>query len=782
MDSTCGPLGLEEPQRYLENADVHIGVGRPSGAIRSIVWKRTGLDLFRQVRGGIPGYVGALRIYDERDDCWYDDLRTPFEVSDVLVADHVGGSPPAVRCTRHYRKAPFAVDVELRLEDDALHWEVSAVKDSPRVADRSLRVYFSLPLIAGWDVWAPCAHGETTFDGMTPFEFMYVQVPYVSRQEVILPMVSHYHRGLDVGYSLMEPIDANVPAAKFLFNNGDRCFNWGSMHKDFRTVPVLEAVNYYIGLVGDRPMRTKVMLMFHQGDWRCGLGKVYRRWREYFDPWNEAIYDREGGFLCGGVECADEIDKLKAMGLKTLEVHGHFQDYCDYFQAGKDRWLRLNTKETVYHKLVAERKAAAATATTAVHPASAPAPAPAPAPALPAVSAQDVEEFFRTHTDDQVAAYIGQADPARLYHNRDDIRRRLAALADAGIACHWYFNYTDGYRPRVELEWPDSISRDEDGQPIPSGWYMCHNMNADPQWSFGKFALESAERIFDTYPLLSGLFLDCFRHYEIDFAHDDGVTVVNSQAAYSVNGSYDAVERQLKERLMRPRNLTSFANKPMSIRSMRYVDAQLLEGCGDMYEEKFFWGSIACPMFFMFFAHGQSVDFFLRRSVLHGSFPTLVERTDENIALYRRYMPLYEQFRRRVFCFEPDPMRVPAGSLGKLYTVADGYVAGICCDHLADSDEVRYARTPYALFRVARGTDVDRVTVTYPGDAEPRPVRFKFDGTFLAVPMHDYRNCAVVKLFVKPGGVGAAIGPDTFTSRPRMCADPDSSFEDISER
>jgi len=743
----------------LESADVALDVGRGTGLIHSLVFKAAGLDLFRQLRGGIGGYVGSLRIYDEHDDRWYDDLRTPFEVTDET---HEAGS---VRTTRRYEGAAFAVVQTLRLDEGALHWEVEARKLDPAAADRSLRVYFRFPIIAGWDLWAPCAAGEFTFDGMTPFELMYGQVPYVSDQEIILPMVSHYHRRLGVGYSILEPLDANVPAAKFCFNNAEKCFNWGSMHKDVRNVPVLEAVNYYIGLVGDRPMRTKVMLLFHAGDWRCGLGRVYRRWREYFDPYNPAIYDREGCFLCGSVDSADEIDDLRAMGLKTLEVHGHFQDYCDYFNAGADRWLRINTKERVYHRLVRER-------TGGPGPKAWEAPSP--------VSAGEVEQFLAEHTDAEIAEFAG-VEPGKLYHSREDIRRRLDTLADAGIACHWYFNYTDGYRPRVEAEWPDSISRDEDGRPIPSGWYMCHNMNADPRWSFGRFCRESAERIADAYPRLAGLFLDCFRHYEIDFAHDDGVTVVHGRPCYSMNRSYDDIERLIKEEVLRPRNGTTFANKPLSLRSMRYVDGQLLEGNGEVYEGKFFWASIACPLFFMFTRPERPVDYYLRRSVLHGAWPTLVERTPENIALYRRYLPLFARFRRRVFCFEPDPLRVPTHSRGTLYTVPDGYVAGICCDHVDDADEIAWSRTPHAVFRLARAHDISAVEVLYPGDAVPRPAAWKFDGTFLAVPLEGYRNCAAVTLHVT-GDTHAPIGPDTFASRPRMCADPESAFEDITTR
>ena len=51
----------------LENADVAIGVQKSTGWIRSATWKNTGIDLFKQVRGGIPGYIGGIRVFDEHD-------------------------------------------------------------------------------------------------------------------------------------------------------------------------------------------------------------------------------------------------------------------------------------------------------------------------------------------------------------------------------------------------------------------------------------------------------------------------------------------------------------------------------------------------------------------------------------------------------------------------------------------------------------------------------------------------------------------------------------------
>ncbi len=757
-------------QATLSGRTGQIGIDKKTGTIRSFLWRRKKIDLMAQTPGNIESQVGSLCVYDEADRILYRDLDKGVRVTSAVKRGQT------LKLTKTYKGAPFILTETFRMENEHLLWEVEAIKKNRNVSDRSLRVHFNLPLIAGWDIWAPCLTGERTFDGNTPFEHQYTQIPYVSEQEVILPMFSQYNRALDVGLSVVEPIDENVPAAKFAFANADKCFTWGSMHVDVRDVPTLETVNYFIGLVGNRPMKTRIRVYLHAGGWRPGLGLVYRDYKPFFDPFNRSIYDREGVFECGGVQNADHVDKMKAMGIKTFEVHGHFQDYGDYFQKGKDRWLRISTKEKLRRKLLEDKglsnqkgwkraKGKKGKEKQSIR---------------DECMSWELEEWLRTHSLEELAKKLGMKVP-ELYHTRADIKKRLNKLTRAGIACHWYFNYTDGYRPRVEAEWPDAITKDEDGYPIPSGWYMCHNMNADPRWSFGRFCHASARNIFKEYPMLKGFFLDCFRHYEIDFAHDDGVTVVNGKPGYSINRSYDDIERLIKTKVMKKENLTSFANKPMSIRSMRYCDGQLLEGNGDMYEEKFFWASMAMPMFYMWTRADRSLGHFLRRSVLHGCYPRNAAYTPANIRLYQQYLPLFAQFKERILCFEADPLRAPEGSRGKLYTVSDGYVAGLCNDHFDDKDKVKWGKRAYALFRVKRGHDITKVLVTYPGDKRPQRMAFKFDGTFIGVPLDAYKNCAVVKL-VAGRRTGKKIGPDIFAQRARMCGDPDSAFEDLSTR
>jgi len=60
------------------------------------------------------------------------------------------------------------------------------------------------------------------------------------------------------------------------------------------------------------------------------------------------------------------------------------------------------------------------------------------------------------------------------------------------------------------------------------------------------------------------------------------------------------------------------------------------------------------------------------------------------------------------------------------------------------------------------------------GDDEWRMVKFHFIGTFLIVPMEQYTNCAIVKLFV-----GRKSGKGLFPTVIDSCGDPQSAFENL---
>ena len=217
---------------------------------------------------------------------------------------------------------------------------------------------------------------------------------------------------------------------------------------------MLEAMNYYIGLVGDRPMSTKIMMMFHEGDWRPGVGKVFKRWNEFFVPANPTMYEHEGYFAgChmgplgrrqkGGDFSDFNVGPWVKGKVKTFECHVHFEYYCDYFQDGKDRWLDLGVYEGLYRKWGSKNSRPGGLR-------------------LGAVATRRRRSWPNSTARSPRTTRRKQAEAA-IYTTRQAMKEQVNCLADAGISPFWYFNYTDGFRPIVEKRWPDAISRNEDG-------------------------------------------------------------------------------------------------------------------------------------------------------------------------------------------------------------------------------------------------------------------------------------------------------------------------------
>ncbi len=742
------------PLVRIENSRSSVGVEKKTGWIRSMVWKDKQIDLFKQLQQEIRGYIGGLRIYDEVDKKWFSDFDQKFTVKDFQCEGNT------ITYLKQFAGAKFSVKVTLSMDEDCFTWHVDMEKRGKKVADRSIRVHFMIPMIAGWMVWAPAYKSDLLFDGMTTFDYSYSQIPFSgTSHEVVVPIISHYERTKDVGYSVIVPYDKKVPAAKFEFQNGDRDFNWGGHEVDPANYPVLEVVNYYIGLIKDRQLQTEVKVFFHEGDWRPGLGQTVEKYREYFYPANDCIHDKAGLYHCGTLSTSFNAKQQRALGMTFFEYHGHFPWY-GYYMPKEKTWRMCAIVEEV-----ARRGRGKITYKQAM----------------------------------QLSVKCSQKELAKrgllpknyvipeLYDlSRESIRKSIDRFLEYGINPMFYINFSDGFEPWVEEHFSSSICTLENGKKQNTGWPLQRLMNPDLSVPFGKHILETAREMMGVYPRLGGFFYDCFRHVGIDFAHDDGVTVANNKPVYSVNFGFDGITERIHKELLEGRNRCCFANKSQNIRCQKYVDGILLEGDGDVIEEKFFYSALAMPLFTLWGSDARTVEENLKRCLMYGSFPTTPALSDmspklrdkqfkEAMKTYGKYIPLYEHFKRRVFCFEQDPIRMSNGLIGKLFTVPDGYVAGIMTDELSVNDKISFAKDKYVYFQVKRGHDIGQVLVQYPGDKKPRPVKFQFNGSIIMVPLKGYKNCCVVKLVVTRN-TGKPFKRMPFQEVVDNCGDPKAAF------
>ena len=672
----------------IENAHVTLGVDEKTGQVRRLVITPPGgaaVDLFEQLRGDLRRSAGGVAVVDELTGQRFSDLVVDgFEIVDA----HRDNA--TISITKRYHGAHFDVTTTYQLEGPQLVWRVRVNKHSG--PDRSIQVFQFLPQLVGWNFWAPAGRTPFALDGMSSFEYFYVNGNGVGYYDIAVPLVAVYSPKVNAGLAIALPFDARIPAAKFQSINGPRVFAWGAHRKaDIERMPYLEVVHYFIGLRGDKPLEVSCILSPTVGHWRPALGWAVGKWRSHFFPGSGHIHERQGIYYCGSPLHADCIDQLLRYNARFLELHAHFPHYGLYFPENDRPWRDIGQVEHGQRHV----------------------PVPLSVP---------------------------------------ELHRRIAKLADAGINVYYYFQLNDGYDCWSEERFPDSIAKNEDGSFQASGWRKCHNMNADLSFPWGQFQLTSARSIVEAYPQLAGFFLDCWRHYELDFAHDDGLTMVNSKPCYSVNFHYDDITRIIAE-MLHARGMETFANKPHTIRSCADIDSVLMEGSGDDLERMMFYTALARPYYYLWTDSTLPTEEWLKRSLAFGAYPMaprIPRPSDADPSvdrLYAAYLPLYELLRRRVLCCDPDPVSFPLGTWGQLYSLpGDLYVCVVVRDGFSCFDSLRSQRVPEVNLRLPRGVSSARIHYPGPEAAAGGPVQVGSGDHEVTVPLPEFRSAAVLIL------------------------------------
>ncbi|MFH0937872.1 MAG: hypothetical protein V1899_01080 [Planctomycetota bacterium] len=703
---------------------------KETGIVRRLLHKASGIDLCAEKQENQLAQIAGVRIWDDLAERWWDDFTDPGSLSDIEA------TPGHLTFVKHFDGCPFVVRHVIDLSENPSRWNLDITQNQD--VNRGLEVVFQVPLIAGWKYFAACAAGHTdedgrpgdcVFDGNTFFNFMYHVGPSFNGNETTLPLFALYKSEADAGLQFAAPGGAEVPAVWYEYGNRGQ-YAWGSQRKDVPALyPHLDIKYRFIGLHGTKTCHVPMDIYFGRGDHRPLLGQFVEKHRSMFFPKCDKVWDRVGTFQCSRVDLAEDDAKrafYKAVGGKYLELHGHFPYYGQYWNEGE--WGAVGEYERA--RLAAEKTKGTVDGNTIVNP--------------------------KVHSQKRMLAAI----------------RKLQA---DDVSVHIYINFTDGDRDRHTHRIPDSINHDEDGQPWPSGWRFCHNIHAWPGSMAYKDFVIQAKKLMEYYPA-DGFFFDCFRHYDFDFAHSDGITMINNKSASCVNFSMARLSAAIM-RDVHARNRDSFANKPRTLLSMANVDGMLLEGDGLRSEMYYFYTTLAKPNFYMWGRGVINEEECLKRCVVLGAWPNTPVRvqSDEAITLYAKYLPLIRALNRRVFCFEPDPIRLDFGLTGELYTVGRDYMAGITQSQLSWKDEPLKEPRKVA-FIIAQPDFVARVMALYAGEKQWREIPVYRADNQVVVPLPLLRSACVVQLVMsdKPNKQQQPVAAvkDYFNS----CGDPVSAF------
>ena len=651
------PTQREEGDLWIgSNATLEVAVSKRTGTIQRLIDKISGEDYCHQAtedahwpgalgtRFELQSRIGGLILIDELRNQRFSDLEGDCAIKNTEMKNTPTGV--SFSFAKKYPQAEFTVWQTFRVAADHVRWDVRIRKDAG--PQRTVRVIQAAPLpLRNYEGWAPIAEAPFKVKPYLPFAIEYGQsiAGPVGEPEwrTNIPMTVFYSGEKKRALCFTAPVEIPSVRIRFLNNtSAEADFHWNSRLYPQRERPYFQVSHEYLGIRDHHDLETGLLISVHPGDWRPALGWVYSQYQEYFDP--QPTFDEWDGVYASGGESMqdslteDDIKKiysgLRDRGNRWEELHGHFPRYG----------LMI------------------------------------PDPSVKSWTCESHPHTGFTMTREKIAAHA-----------------RVAR--EFGVGTFIYYNTTESEYWYADKEFADSIARAESGKPL-GAWHgpdypsqrACYLMNSDPATSFGRHMMQQTQAMVDAYPAIAGFFWDVYgRSYLFDFAHDDGITMVDNKPAYYPEFMYQRMMRQNVAPVLHGKGMCVTANKPTTLASCWGIDGimssedvtleenpgwiaaqsylglnrhvMILSGEGARDPELLF---LHCLHYGMFYSDIATI------SPQAGTVPS--EQAMHAADLVQRYHPFIDRLRGKKWIFHPLALELPPYTAGNIFRLKDGAV------------------------------------------------------------------------------------------------------------
>ncbi|MCE5272744.1 hypothetical protein LLH00_15795, partial [bacterium] len=344
----------------------------------------------------------------------------------------------------------------------------------------------------------------------------------------------------------------------------------------------------------------------------------------------------------------------------------------------------------------------------------------------------------------------------------------------AGVGCFIYYNTTESEWWYARERYPESIARDENGNTINAykgasypDSQACWLMNSDPESSFGKGLADEAREMVETYPDIAGFFWDVYgRSYRFDFAHDDGITMVNNKPAYFPEFMYERMMAKHIGPLLHESGRFITCNKPTMVTGCKGIDGIMAkEDTPD--EEKPAW--LVSQSYLCLNRHGMILDGrawqhpertllnCLRYGYFYSAFPAPAPGDGEYaaaqktraLAIEQNYLPLFKLLKGKKWVFHPRALELPPMTDGNVFRLEDGSVMVVMVSIWRELHNVPGTVPELSLaVRLPDAGDFNKFTLYQPdkpSEAALRPAGREGDTLLFRVPEHGKASVIVMR-------------------------------------
>lgn len=542
------------------------------------------------------GYLGNLTVVDE--------LRGRIFTSAGAETVLMENNKQRMVFEKRWKDCDFVLRKIWTAFEDCISWRIE-VKLNTGCKERSIQIkqLFPYPYPAyRLRAWSAAERFPCSLEQLGGLHLYYGDACYGT----VIPAVSIYNEDKDIGFTLSKPFGLKSARLSFHFKD---------YHSDG-----LEVENTCLYLSQKNPAVAELLIHAHAGCWRPGLGWLYKKYPEYFNPPNPRVHELEGGFMITNPYTKDAY--LKTVGkykIKWAEVHNHFPEYANYAPVKKG-WGSVIKHD--YPDL------------------------PAPKEKL----------------------------------SKEKINQHIKSLQDNDIKALLYFQCTgDAFIPYAEKYFPDSIARDCAGKLIPT-WKECCFVNASAGTSFNKHLKKQMDKFIADYPDIDGVFLDQVCYQTLDYAHEDGVTACNNKPVSMFGHSYEDNLNKLAE-ILHKQNKIIWGNGPFDVEVQKNIDAIMAEGVSEL-SNTYKYLCLTKPLLVHTYPDSpEKVEKMFRHCLLSGAsysigasstLPVPPAISEQVQKIFDMCIPLAEKLFGREWVFAPLPLQFPERYEGNIFYAKEG--------------------------------------------------------------------------------------------------------------
>ena len=342
----------------------------------------------------------------------------------------------------------------------------------------------------------------------------------------------------------------------------------------------------------------------------------------------------------------------------------------------------------------------------------------------------------------------------------DLVRRTIRLYHEQDIKVHTYYNIIDGECDYADKTFPESIVRDERGEKVPA-FRECWLMNADPSTPFGKHCLEQFDKLMDLYGETDAIFFDVYgRHYDLDFGHDDGITMVHNKPAYCLKFAFARIMAQIEPKL-RAMGKQFSANKPEGIETLDGIDLIMADEGHDPYRlEGFSYYGLFKPVMVLDGGIWKDPEPTLKTCLrlgmmyndMHYDYETKeldlpADHWDRNEKVRVAYTPLLQELIGKQWILEPNALELPEPVIGNIFRVPDGRViVTMTTPHRRMFEDGGFLADVPVVVRLGGAAAVRKASVRSVDYAETLDAPIARDGDTLTITVPRHRAASIVIL------------------------------------